>query len=170
MRTIPRILHVARAAPSNSSGKNCKGIFTRKNFLASGAALAVGAAFGEDGTAGNMLAGSDEETITGWGDGGYKFYKLSLAQGSEDASTIGFYWGADNGGAFMNGAHKAYLVVPTEYANAKGCSFNGIVTDIRNISAEAVNGEIYTIGGVRVKADKLQKGIYIVNGKKMVVK
>ena len=34
----------------------------------------------------------------------------------------------------------------------------------------AVNGEIYTIGGVRVKADKLPKGIYIVNGKKMVVK
>lgn len=117
----------------------------------------------------NMLSGSDEVALTE-GEGDCKFYQLSLAQGSTDASTIGFYWGVENGAAFRNGAHKAYLVVPAEQAKAMGYSFNGLVTDIRYIGAEAVNGEIYTIGGVRVKADKLQKGIYIVNGKKMVVK
>ena len=51
-----------------------------------------------------------------------------------------------------------------------GYVFDGLVTEIRSIGTETVNGDIYTIGGIRVKADKLQKGIYIVNGKKMVVK
>ena len=113
----------------------------------------------------NMLKGSDEEAQTE-GDG--KFYQLSLnADGDEES--IGFYWGAANGAAFTNGAHKAYLVVPAEKA-AKSYIFNGLVTAIRGISTVAENAEIYTIGGVRVKADKLPKGIYIANGKKMVVK
>ena len=112
-----------------------------------------------------MLKGSDEEAQTE-GDG--KFYQLSLnADGDEES--IGFYWGAANGAAFTNGAHKAYLVVPAEKA-AKSYIFNGLVTAIRGISTVAENAEIYTIGGVRVKADKLPKGIYIANGKKMVVK
>jgi hypothetical protein len=116
----------------------------------------------------NMLSGSDVAATT-VGEGDCKFYQLSLnAAGTE--GSIGFYWGAADGGAFTNGAHKAYLVVPAEQAKAMGYSFNGIVTGIRSIGAEVENGEIYTIGGVRVKADKLQKGIYIVNGKKMVVK
>ena len=113
----------------------------------------------------NMLKGSDVATLTE-GDG--KFYQLSLnAEG--DAESIGFYYGADNGAAFMNGAHKAYLVVPAAQA-AKGYSFNGLVTAIRNISTMAENAEIYTVGGVRVSGNNLPKGIYIVNGKKMVVK
>lgn len=116
----------------------------------------------------NMLSGSDVAATT-VGEGDCKFYQLSLnAAGTE--GSIGFYWGAADGGAFTNGAHKAYLVVPAEQAKAMGYSFNGIVTGIRSIGAEVEDGEIYTIGGVRMKGDKLPKGIYIVNGKKMVVK
>jgi hypothetical protein len=38
-------------------------------------------------------------------------------------------------------------------------------------AADLENADIYTIGGVKMqKGAKLQKGIYIVNGKKMSVK
>ena len=72
--------------------------------------------------------------------------------------------------AFESGAHKAYLALSAYEAKEMGFFFDGLATEIRSIGTEIVNDEIYTIGGVRVKADKLQKGIYIVNGKKMVVK
>ncbi len=44
-----------------------------------------------------------------------KYYKLALQKNGESyfANTAGFYWGADNGGAFTSGANKAYLAVPT---------------------------------------------------------
>jgi hypothetical protein len=114
----------------------------------------------------NMLKGSDDAAETEGEN--CKFYQLSLNAAGE-ANSIGFYWGAEEGIAFQNGAHKAYLVVPTEKA-AKSYSFNGLVTAIHNISTVAEDAEIYTIGGVRVSGNNLPKGIYIVNGKKMVVK
>ena len=110
----------------------------------------------------NKLKGSDEAATT---EGGDKYYKLAVKDGK-----AGFFWGAEEGGAFENGAHKAYLALSADEAKEMGYFFDGLVTEIRGIGIETVNGDIYTIGGVRVKADKLQKGIYIVNGKKMVVK
>ena len=114
----------------------------------------------------NLLNGSDAAAMT---EGGGKYYKLSL-NAAGDANSIGFYWGAENGGAFENGAHKAYLVVSENQNPAKSYCFNGLVTAIHGISTMAENAEIYTIGGVRVSGNNLPKGIYIVNGKKMVVK
>ena len=110
----------------------------------------------------NLLKGYDENHLT---EGGDKFYKLAVKN-----DKVGFYWGEENGEAFENGAHKAYLALTADEAKEMGYVFDGLVTEIRSIGTETVNGDIYTIGGVRVKADKLQKGIYIVNGKKMVVK
>ena len=110
----------------------------------------------------NKLKGSDVAAMT---EGGDKYYKLTVKNGK-----AGFFWGAEEGGAFENGANKAYLALSADEAKEMGYYFDGLVTEIRSIGTETVNGEIYTIGGVRVKADKLQKGIYIVNGKKMVVK
>ena len=57
-----------------------------------------------DGFEGNMLKGSDGAAYT-HGDG--KYYLLSLGDNG-----IGFYWGEDDGGEFINEPHKAYLVVP----------------------------------------------------------
>lgn len=110
----------------------------------------------------NKLKGYDAPHLT---EGGEKYYKLTVKD-----DKVGFYWGEENGEAFENGAHKAYLALSADEAKEMGYFFDGLVTEIRGIGIETVNGEIYTIGGVRVKADKLQKGIYIVNGKKMVVK
>lgn len=56
----------------------------------------------------NLLKGSDlNETTTG----GTKYYKLANDTGLHG---LGFYWGAANGAAFTNGAHKAYLALSGE--------------------------------------------------------
>lgn len=125
----------------------------------------------ENGTAaeGNMLRGSDvDETTTG----GAKYYMLSLNEASE-AGSVGFYYGATDGAAFTNKAHRAYLAVPegTE-AKATGYPFNDDVTGINHIESELTNGQDawYTIDGKRLNGVPTVKGIYVVNGKKVVIK
>lgn len=125
----------------------------------------------ENGTAaeGNMLRGSDvDETTTG----GAKYYMLSLNEASE-AGSVGFYYGAADGAAFTNKAHRAYLAVPegTE-AKATGYPFNDDVTGINHIESELTNGQDawYTIDGKRLNGVPTVKGIYVVNGKKVVIK
>lgn len=59
----------------------------------------------------NSLKGTDEQETTPTEEGSNLYYKLSRNSSDADG-TVGFYWGAANGGVFTNGAHKAYLVVP----------------------------------------------------------
>lgn len=103
----------------------------------------------------------------------YKFYKLSLRNGK-----IGFYWGADNGAAFeYTKKQQAYLVVeqPTT-GNGEMASayfFDGDATGIYSVNAEIEDTEaegVYSLSGVRMDGKALPKGIYIVNGKKKVIK
>ena len=117
-------------------------------------------------TAYNALKGSDEAAET---TGGGKYYKLTVKKiNGEDL--VGFYFGAADGAAFTNGAHKAYLVVEDEAA-AKYYAFAGQATGINAVSKVAVNnGAIYNLQGVRVNSENLAKGIYVVNGKKYVIK
>lgn len=125
----------------------------------------------EDGDvdADNMLRGTDAATTIG--EKGYKYYILSK---SSDGQEVGFYYQSGDGSSVNNGAHKAYLAVPQTVAgNAKGWSFDGEATGINAvINGAAVEGkaEIYNLSGVRMNSQNLPKGIYIVNGKKMVVK
>ena len=115
----------------------------------------------------NMLKGSDEAaTISGEG---FKYYMLSLNASSEENS-VGFYFDKDsNGGTQLkNGAHKAYLAVPESGSSVKGYTFRGDdATGIANVNVN-LNDNIYNIAGQRLQ--KVQKGINIVNGKKIVVK
>lgn len=98
------------------------------------------------------------------------YYKLAY----DDLFTkkdLGFYYGADAGGAFYVKAETAYLAVPidkTEGAKAfvlddETTAINGIST--RNDQAETV----YNLNGQRV-ASMAKSGLYIVNGKKVVRK
>ena len=123
----------------------------------------------EEGTAptDNMLRGSDEEEETTGGD---IYLMLSLNEKSDPAS-VGFYYGADGGAAFTNGAHKAYLALTTEQAaGAKRVWFD--TTGISSIKTVENNSQdVYTVTGVQVnKSSNMPKGIYIVGGKKVVVK
>lgn len=84
---------------------------------------------------------------------------------------LGFYYGADAGGAFYVKKETAYLAVPTAKAGAakafvlddETTAINGIST--RNNHAEAV----YNLNGQRM-ASMAKPGLYIVNGKKVVRK
>ena len=101
---------------------------------------------------------------------GYKYYKL--AYDNYTAKTgLGFYWGAENGGAFSAKAGTAYLAVSTTEANsAKSFAFNGGTTGIENVNvADNKTKVIYNLNGQRVESMS-KAGLYIVNGKKVVVR
>lgn len=119
----------------------------------------------------NDLEGTDVATDIPE-DNAYYFYGLSLNANSDPAS-VGFYWMNATGAAFTNGAHKAYLkldkntFVGSQAVN--GFPFNGTTTGIEQIEAGAdAKNAIYDLSGRRV--NKAAKGIYILNGKKVLVK
>ena len=122
----------------------------------------------------NMLLGFDEEGTTVGPDASkeYLFYSLSLNK-NKDKGSIGFYWNKPDGVAFTIPAHRAYLAVEKTDANqgVSAFTFDGIGTGINGISTNVLPADgVYTLSGVRVNSDSLQKGIYIVNGKKVVIK
>lgn len=118
----------------------------------------------------NMLKG---QATTGefTADPDYKYYKLAY-NNFNTKEGLGFYFGAENGGAFTVPAGMAYLAVPRSMA-VKCFLLDGSATGIEGIeagqTAEAVK-TVYTLDGRKVEAQKLPKGIYIVNGKKVIVK
>ena len=98
--------------------------------------------------------------------GNDKFYKL--AYDDYDAKTgLGFYWGANDGGEFTVKAGTAYLAV-SNTASVKGFLLDGTPTAIEGVEAENNTDVIYNLSGQRVQ--KAQRGLYIVNGKKLMVK
>ncbi len=65
---------------------------------------------------------------------------------------------------------RAYFVFPTNAAAAK-LNFDGETTGINSIETEAaVNGKVYNLNGQYVgnSLNGLKKGIYVVNGKKVI--
>lgn len=83
-------------------------------------------------------------------------------------NVTGFYAAKLTDGKFVNNAGKAYLPKPAE-ASARFLSFDfGTETAIENIEGaeNGANAVIYDLSGRRVQ--KAQKGLYIVNGKKVV--
>lgn len=111
----------------------------------------------------NLLKPASEQMTEG-----FKFYKLAYDNFKEKTG-LGFYWGAEDGGAFAVKPGLAYLAVPqAQVANVKGFSFDGTQTGINGVEATTAKGAIYNLNGQRV--EKAQRGIYIQNGKKFIVK
>ena len=111
----------------------------------------------------NMLKPASEKMTEG-----FKYYKLAYDNFTEKTG-LGFYWGAAEGGAFTVKPGLAYLAVPqAQAANVKGFSFDGTQTGINGVEATTAKGAIYNLNGQRV--EKAQRGIYIQNGKKFIVK
>lgn len=104
-------------------------------------------------------------------EGAVKYYKLTK-NASED-KPLGFYWGAEDGAAFsMQKTSSAYLALPQSLSAAAGLLFDeaGAATGIQLTPAgETAAPAVYNLQGVRVSG-KLAKGLYIVNGKKVLVK
>lgn len=107
----------------------------------------------------NALRGSDTDTITTGGD---TYYLLAFKD-----DRAGFYWGAENGKAFTNGAHKAYLALTSSQAK-RIKSFvihqKDETTGIGKITIGDENQSSYNLAGQRISST--YKGIVIRNGKK----
>lgn len=100
----------------------------------------------------------------------YTYYKLAYNDFSS-RTDLGFYYGADAGGAFYVKAETAYLAVPTAISeHAKAFVLDGETTAINGISTRNNHAEaVYNLNGQRV-ASMAKPGLYIVNGKKVVRK
>lgn len=114
----------------------------------------------------NQLKGSDTKANTTGNDGDY-FYMLA----NKDGEGVGFYWGAENGAAFLNGEHKAYLAIPktdTYGSAAKPCYVfaEDAATAIGKTSDNETKPASYTLDG-RL-CPRGAKGIVISNGRKTI--
>ena len=98
-------------------------------------------------------------------DANSKFYRLTMHNGEQ----IGFWWGAADGAAFAVAANKAYLAVPNSAAGVRqGFAFGAEATGIATLQTAAGQQPVYNLQGQRVAQP--QKGLYIVNGKKVLNK
>lgn len=114
----------------------------------------------------NQLKGSDTKANTTGNDGDY-FYMLA----NKDGEGVGFYWGAKNGAAFLNGEHKAYLAIPktdTYGSAAKPCYVfaEDAATAIGKTNGNETKPASYTLDG-RL-CPRGAKGIVISNGRKTI--
>lgn len=115
----------------------------------------------------NQLKGSDTKANTTGNDGDYFFYMLA----NKDGEGVGFYWGAENGAAFLNGEHKAYLAIPktdTYGSAAKPCYVfaEDAATAIGKTNDNETKPASYTLDG-RL-CPRGAKGIVISNGRKTI--
>lgn len=125
--------------------------------------------------ANNKLHGSDKAEMTYVDGTNVKYYKLSY---NNEGNNLGFYWGSENGAAFTNGAHKAYLALDSEtlLSQSRGFSLadlaHGVTTGINTTVKSATQSNfIYDLNGRRINSlNGAAKGVYIMNGQKVLVK
>ena len=118
---------------------------------------------------GNLLYGcTADEEYTDYAD--CYFYKFSLNKDNE-AGSEGFYWGSADGHSISMHAGKAYLILDADdAAGIRGFRLFGEETE--GISMKTTdNGQqpVYNLQGQRM-GGKLSTGIYVKNGKKVLVK
>lgn len=141
----------------------------------------------EDTPSGNLLKGSLTETSTLASGTNYIFTRVSyhldkdgkIADGAEGKeSTLGFYRVATNDDSSL-AANKAYLHIPTSspaksFYVIEGLGNDGTTTDITAIDTanrpQAGQGAYYTLTGSRLNGRPSRPGIYVHNGKKVIIK
>lgn len=89
------------------------------------------------------------------------------------SSPLGFYRAV----ASTLGAHKSYLQLPLDQTNARSIIYidfngDGETTGIERIDSNNVykDGTYYTLTGIPLNGKPTAKGIYILNGKKVLIK
>lgn len=118
---------------------------------------------GEFDAEGNITYGSGNEK-------NYYYYKLT----TQNKANFGFYFGAENGRPFkMSNTSRAYLVLPREQSSSvKSLVLDDAILETAvNLPTESkpTDGHTYDLSG-RLCQGKLVPGIYIQNGRKIVVK
>ena len=118
---------------------------------------------------GNLLYGcTADEEYTDYAD--CYFYKFSLNKNNE-AGSEGFYWGSADGHSISMHAGKAYLILDADdAAGIRGFRLFGEETEGISMKTTEDNGQpIFNLQGQRM-GGKLSTGIYVKNGKKVLVK
>jgi hypothetical protein len=91
---------------------------------------------------------------------------------ADGADGVALYRVEMNGGVFLNNANKAYLPASlvSQAQNTKALKFNFDTTGVEGVKVETEGKKvIYDLSGRRMN-EMTQPGVYIVNGKKMMVK
>ena len=121
----------------------------------------------------NLLHGSDDGvTVDQMSISSGQHYLLAYGKG-EHSGVFGWYYGAEGGGAFASGAHKAWLTIPAGGNQARFLAlpgYDGHATGIVNSEWLMVDGEWFTLDGRRLSGKPTKKGVYIHAGRKVVVK
>ena len=118
---------------------------------------------------GNLLVGTISEPVnTKTLEGNYTYYLFGKQNGKEAFFKVGENTSDAKATA---SAGKAYLAVPGAGNAKEMIVISGDVTGIESIeNGTIVNDNYYTIDGKLVKGQPTQKGIYVVNGRKVVIK
>ena len=118
-------------------------------------------------TVDNDLQGCETQTTIS--EEGYKYYVLSTKEGKNP----GFYYAVEGGASVNCAANRAYLaVLSSTSTGAKGYPFEDDATGIEglNVNDNMNANKVYDLQGRRMNVNNMPKGIYIVNGKKVVIK
>ena len=150
------------------SGNAANGIGQTNNEVAGSAAKET-----------NYLRGTIEKIQVPEDASSYRFYQLTYGL-VDNVRTIGFFYASEDGGTFINGANKAYLAIPRSMSSVSSLyslSHNLGTTGIDQSLTETIHDHapctIYSITGQRLTATdsrQLPKGVYIIKGKKIMVK
>lgn len=118
---------------------------------------------------GNLLVGTISEPVnTKTLEGNYTYYLFGKQNGKEAFFKVGE---STPDAKATASAGKAYLAVPGAGNAKEMIVIGGDVTGIESIeNGTIVNDNYYTIDGKLVKGQPTQKGIYIVGGRKVVIK
>ena len=117
---------------------------------------------------GSMLRGTDEDALTTGGDA---YYMLSRDKESTEGS-VGFYFAKPDGAAFVNKAHRAYLAVTADEAPASMFLLSDAlgISELSTRSDSQESDRWYTLSGTLLGKKPTKAGIYINNGRKVVVR
>lgn len=153
---------------SDLSGNAANGIGQTNNEVAGSAAKET-----------NYLRGTIEKIQVPEDASSYRFYQLTYGL-VDNVRTIGFFYACEDGGTFINGANKAYLAIPRSmslvsslYSLSHSLGTTGIDQSLTETIHDHAPCTIYSITGQRLTATDLRqlpKGVYIIKGKKIMIK
>ena len=115
----------------------------------------------------NYLHGSDK-TATTTASGTNYYYKLTYGN-NENKNAVGWYWGNTNGAAFSIDGHKAWLALPKTLTTRSAFGMEDDATGIEDMGIENEADVFYNLQGHRI-SKPATPGVYIKNGKKVIIK